>query len=116
MPAWGGKLSKANLSPKAFELRRRDPGNINSLSSNEVTSMLEDSSGIIWIGTYGGGLNRWDKKTNQFIHFRHNFSNPGTLTSDTIEALLEDRHGHLWVCNGDVLSKLNNRTGEFTLL
>src|SRR6185503_11233575 len=74
---------------------------------------LEDSSGIIWIGTYGGGLNRWDRKTNQFIHFRHNPSNPATLKSDTILALLKDLHGHIWVCNGDVLSKLKNQTGEF---
>ncbi len=87
--------------------------NINSLSNNAVTAILEDSSGIIWIGTYGGGLNRWDRKTNQFTHFRHNPSNPKTLKSDTILALLEDRHGHLWVCNGDVLSQLNNQTGEF---
>ena len=42
-------------------------------------AIVEDSSGIIWIGTYGGGLNRWDKKTNQFTHFRHDPSNPKTL-------------------------------------
>ena len=110
---WGGKLGKANLNPKSFELRRHDPNNINSLSNNQVTAILEDSSGIIWIGTYGGGLNRWDRRTNQFTHFRHNLSNPGTLRSDTVMALLEDSHGHLWVCNGDILSRLNKQTGEF---
>ena len=72
----GGKLNKANLNHKAFGLRRNDPNNINSLSNNEVTSILEDSSGIIWIGTYGGGLNRWDRKTNQFTHFRNDPANP----------------------------------------
>ena len=83
--------------------------NINSLSNNKVTTILEDSSGIIWIGTYGGGLNRWNRRTNHFTHFRHNPSNPATLTSDTILALLKDLHGHIWVCNGDVLSKLKNQ-------
>ena len=110
---WGGKLGKANLNPKSFELRRHDPDNINSLSNNQVTAILEDSSGIIWIGTNGGGLNRWDRKINQFTHFRHNSSNPATLKSDTILSLLKDLHGHIWVCNGDVLSKLKNKNGEF---
>ena len=75
---------------------------------------MEDSSGIIWIGTYGGGLNRWDKKTNQFAHFRNDPSNRKTLTSDAIHFIFEDHHGNLWVCNGGVLSRLNKETGQFT--
>ena len=79
-----GKLNKANLNDKAFGLRRNDPTDINSLSSNEVTSIVEDSSGIIWIGTYTGGLNRWDKRTNQFTHFRHDPANPKSLRHDAV--------------------------------
>jgi ligand-binding sensor domain-containing protein len=112
--AWGAKLNKANLNWKAFGVSRHDPHNVNSLSNNEVTAIVEDSAGIIWIGTHEGGLNRWDKKTNQFIHFRHNPANPKSLKYDAITTMLEDRDGHLWICNGDVLSQLNKRTGEFT--
>ncbi len=108
------KLNKVNLNKKAFGLRQQDPNNANSLSNNQVTAIVEDSAGIVWIGTYGGGLNRWDKRTNQFIHFRHDPANSKTLKSDFINAILEDRHGHLWICNGNVLSQLNKRTGEFT--
>ena len=88
--------------------------NINSLSNNKVTAIVEDATGIIWIGTYGGGLNRWDKKTNQFTHYKHNPNNPGTLKHDSIAAMLEDRDGNLWVGNGGVLSLLHKQTGEFT--
>jgi ligand-binding sensor domain-containing protein len=108
----GAKLNKANLNRKGFGLIRQHPDNINSLSNNQVTAILEDSAGIIWIGTEGG-LNRWDRSTNQFTHFKHNGANSKTLRHDTITAMLEDRHGHFWICNGDVLSQLNRQTFEF---
>jgi signal transduction histidine kinase/streptogramin lyase len=75
---------------------------------------LEDSSGIIWIGTDRGGLNRWDKKTNQFTHYRYDPNNARTLRRDAVYGILEDHDSQLWVCNGEFLSKLNKQTGEFT--
>ncbi len=35
----------------------------NSLSANFVSDLFEDSDGLIWIGTKGGGINCYDKKT-----------------------------------------------------
>lgn len=42
-----------------------DSTNENSLSSNRVRVIYEDSKGIFWIGTEMG-LNRFDRKTNSF--------------------------------------------------
>ncbi len=107
------KLNKAILNPKPFHVIRHDPAANNSLGSDSVTCIFEDASGIIWIGTDGGGLNRWNRKTNEFKRFRHDASNPKSLRSDIVNAVIEDRHGCLWVGNGDVLSKMNRKTGGF---
>ncbi len=40
-----------------FLLFRHDPGNPLSLSHNHVTSIAENPSGDLWIGTNGNGLN-----------------------------------------------------------
>ena len=32
-------------------------------------SLLEDSAGVIWVGTYGGGLSRYDRNTKRFTSF-----------------------------------------------
>ena len=45
---------------------RHDPNRPDSLSSDEVRSVLFDSSGTLWVGTIGGGLNRFDDKTGGF--------------------------------------------------
>jgi len=39
-----------------------------SLSNNSVYSIHEDNTGHIWIGTFGGGINLFDKSKNQFIN------------------------------------------------
>jgi len=111
--SWGSKLDRTNLNRKAFGLSRNNPTDINSLSDNQVTAIVEDSTGIIWIGTHAGGLNKWDKRTNQFTHFRSDPANPKGLKHDVITAMLEDRHGHLWICNGDILSLLNRQSMDF---
>jgi ligand-binding sensor domain-containing protein len=110
----GRQLNKVNLNEKGFGLKRNDPDNFNSLNSNEVTSIVEDTSAVIWIGTNARGLNRWDRKTNQFSHFRHHPNNSKTLRYDVVQAMLLDKEGNLWVCNGDVLSLFNKQTGGFT--
>lgn len=36
------------------------------ISSNHITQILQDKSGRLWVATYGGGLNRFDERTNSF--------------------------------------------------
>jgi ligand-binding sensor domain-containing protein len=42
----------------------------NSLSHNAVVALYEDRSGMLWISTVGGGLNRFDRETEQFTHYQ----------------------------------------------
>ena len=37
-----------------------------SLSSDRVSSICEDSLGTLWFGTYGGGLNKFDRENGRF--------------------------------------------------
>ena len=53
-----------------FEDYRHDPANINTLSSNVVTSIIEDRAGIIWVATQNG-LNSFDQKTGIFKRYLH---------------------------------------------
>ncbi len=77
-----------------FENRQNDP---NSLSHNEIWSMIEDGNGNLWIGTYGSGLNLFDKDKKIFYRYRHNPQDEKSIGSDHILALYVDNDSILWI-------------------
>ena len=90
----GDGLLCLNKSTGRIETYRNNPANNNSLSSDIVVSLKVDHSGMLWIGTYLGGLDAFDGK--KFTHFKHT-ANPSSLSDNRIYALLEDSSNRLWV-------------------
>lgn len=86
-----------------------------SLSNSDVRTIYEDRQGTLWVGTDGGGLNRFDRKSQTFTHYRHQPGQVGSLSNDTaLYAILEDRKGSLWVGTYNGLNRMDPRTGRFT--
>jgi ligand-binding sensor domain-containing protein/signal transduction histidine kinase/DNA-binding response OmpR family regulator len=69
----------------------------NSISTNNIHALHEDSEGTIWIGTFLGGLNRYYPETGKFLNFYHNPNNKNSLSNNMVYAVLEDSEGRLWV-------------------
>ena len=38
---------------------------------NEIISLMESSQGVLWVGTWYGGLARFNKETGQFLSLIH---------------------------------------------
>jgi PAS domain S-box-containing protein len=53
-----------------------------------------DSRGIVWAGSYGGGLNRLDRSGVK--RFRHDPGDPDSPANDNIASLAPDAAGGLW--------------------
>jgi signal transduction histidine kinase/ligand-binding sensor domain-containing protein/ActR/RegA family two-component response regulator len=85
-----------------------------SLSNNFVNDIVEDGKGFLWIGTWGGGLDRYDRKTNQFTHFKHKPEDVSSLSSNLVLSLLCDSRGVIWVGTEDGgLNRMDPVTGRF---
>ena len=89
----GGGVSVLNTEKKQFRSFTHDPENPFSLSSNDVTAIYEDRSGILWIGTRDGGLNKWDRVKNEFTCYKNIPNDPNSLSNDRITDIYEDRAG-----------------------
>src|SRR4051812_25156877 len=61
-----------------FTIYRHRPGDSTSLQANEILSLHEDKAGNLWIGTSGGSLSLYDRKTDAFVNF------PANRDSNTI--------------------------------
>ena len=85
-----------------------------NLSNTFVISIVEDHSGYLWFGTYGGGLNRYDPRTGSFAAFRHNPADPHSLSHDIVYSLMVDHDGTLWAGTEDGLNRCEDPvTGRF---
>jgi ligand-binding sensor domain-containing protein/signal transduction histidine kinase len=64
------------------------------LSQNNVSCIVKDTDGFMWIGT-GDGLNRFDGYS--FIQFVHSDKDSSSLSNDVIRNLLIDSKDRLWI-------------------
>ncbi len=111
---------KKLLNPSEVEFVHfmNNPKNSNSISNNTVMSIVADKSGSLWIGTFGGGLNRFDETTGKFHHFFHDPLNENTLGDNDVLSLYEDASGILWIGThlGEGISVLQINKNKFNIL
>jgi signal transduction histidine kinase/ligand-binding sensor domain-containing protein len=89
--------SVADPSGAQFVHYQHDPNNPDSLSDDQVWAVCEDRGGTLWIGTFGGGLDRFDREMERFIHYRNDPDDPQSLSNDQIWSLYGDQVGALWI-------------------
>lgn len=81
-----------------------------SFANNDIYTLHRDQTGQIWIGAFGGGLQRLvlDDAT---IRFSPLGPREG-LRNDVIYSITEDMHGRLWFATEAGLSCYNQQTGR----
>ena len=93
----------------SFTIYKNIPTDPGSISNNFITSIAEDTNGDLWIATWGGGVNRYDRAKDRFVRYK---VNPST---NFINSLLVDSKGFIWVgANGGGLVVLDPRSGGTT--
>ena len=95
-----------------FKLHQCDPQKSKSLSNNVVLSLCDDPTNpqrCLWVGTRGGGLNLFDKKTGQCTYFTVSDG----LPDDVIYGILPDARGNLWLSTNSGLSKFTPKSKYF---
>ncbi len=99
---YGGGLNRrvrsAEQGPEgSFEGWRHDPANPESLSGDRVTALGEDAQGSLWVGTFGTGLNRFDRDRGTFQRFANEPGRRSSLSNDAILVIHRDPAGNLWI-------------------
>ena len=100
-----GGLNKMNPDG-SFTRYMHDSSNNNSLLSNKIRAIFEDSKGNFWVGTSGEGLHRMNREKGNFERFLFDPKHPDQLggpaknpgnEADGITFLGEDKSGALWI-------------------
>ena len=96
-----------------FTVFQHDAQDAHSISANWVATLHTDQDDALWVGTHGGGLNRYDPETGHFTAYRHHPDDPNSLAHDIISVIHEDGEGHLWIGTYGGLSHFDPGTGLF---
>ena len=83
--------------------------------SSRPTAIIQDRSGLLWVGSDGHGLTRLDPKTGRFKTFRHNPADRFSLSNDLVPNLFIDHAGTLWAATFDGLDRFDAATSRFTV-
>lgn len=76
---------------------KNSPADTASLAGNGIWSLCQDANDVLWVGTYDGGLNKLDLRSEQITRINRHPSAPVAITSFPIKALMVDRKGTLWI-------------------
>jgi ligand-binding sensor domain-containing protein/serine phosphatase RsbU (regulator of sigma subunit) len=70
-----------------------------SLSDNHIVSIAEDRDGVLWFGSFLGGINKFDKNKEKFISISKLPTAQSTLPDNNVTAFCEDEKS-IWVGTG----------------
>ncbi|WP_242205413.1 hybrid sensor histidine kinase/response regulator transcription factor [Aestuariivivens insulae] len=105
------------LATKDFSLIdhwTEDANNTNSLSSNGIYDLFIGNENILWIATYGGGINYFDPSRLPFKKIRHQFNNPNSIVANFTRAIAQDTRGKYWFGTKKGISIWNQSNNNWT--
>ncbi|AOW10378.1 sensor histidine kinase [Flavobacterium gilvum] len=80
------------------------------LESQDINSLYVDKEGMVWVGTWGGGLSKCNVETGKII----SYSTKDGLLSMGIQGILPDeKNKALWLSTFDGLSRFSIEDGQF---
>lgn len=87
---------------------RHDTRNSNSIQGSFILAMFKDREGMLWISSASHYLDRYDPKTNVFVHYR-------LPSRDTfVSHINQDRDGAIWLATNRGLLRVDPKSGNQT--
>ncbi|MDQ3192814.1 MAG: hypothetical protein M3Q58_14560 [Bacteroidota bacterium] len=108
----GGGLNKIiqhSSDSISFDHYKSNDKSQGTLNNNIILSLYEDNEGIIWIGTYGGGLNKFDPSSELFT----SYTEENGLSNNAIYGVLSDKNQNLWMSSNKGVSRFNPKIEKF---
>jgi len=100
-----------NEDKSKFEVFRHDVRNNKSISGNNIFSLYKDQkTGNIWVGTFGGGLNKILFNGEKNVKGFERITQRDGLPDNAIYSISEDKNGFLWLSTDGGIVKMNSET------
>jgi len=110
----GTMLGLIKYDGAKYTIYRTSPEDQNTLSNDDITEIIEDNDEQLWIGTYSGGLNIYDKDKGVFTRLNVDFFDLKGKWNGMVWSLAEDNFGNIWVGTYEAgIIKINKKTLKY---
>ena len=108
-------LEILNIKTGQIQRHSADDRNFHSLSARSIRRIYIDKQGICWIGTNGGGVNKYDKNLNLFSFVKSDVFDEKGLNSPVVSSFVEDENANVFVGTqgGSGISLFDRKTRLF---
>ncbi len=112
-------LNIINPGRQTPEVYTAKPGDSAALSSNLITAIVQDHTGIIWIGTEDKGLCSFNPLNHKFTRYPYIINDGRQPSGDKlgdagVGIIYEDAQGTIWLGTGQGgLNRFDRKTGKF---
>ncbi len=107
-------MKKCTPEPFTCQTYRHEEDDPTSLSNDVILAVYPDTSGDLWLATWGGGLNRFDPATGEFTSYHTIEGDANSISSDVVWLILQDSQGFYWIGTGGGLNAFDPQTEQFT--
>lgn len=93
---FGTRGGLARSDGYGFTVFQHDDADSASIGSNIIRALAEDDAGFLWVGMESGEVDRFDPRTETFMHVVNDPDARAGLWPE-IRAITADRNGNVWV-------------------
>lgn len=91
-----------------------DANNEFSISSNGIYDILIGKENIVWIATYGGGVNYFEANGLPFKKVKHKLNNKNSLVANFTRSIAKDSNDKIWFGTKKGVAIWNRQTDQWT--
>ncbi len=93
-----------SISAQDLDIQFENISTFSGLSASRAKCIFQDSEGYLWIGTMGGGLNRYDGYS--FTVYKSQDNDSPSLSQNNIYSLAENKNGNMWIATSEVFQNI----------
>lgn len=105
-----GGIIKIDSKDKNIMHFKRQPDSPDDLIENDVSSILLDQKGRLWLGSFKNGIHLFSPGAKgKYLNYQADPNNKlfkGKISSNAIQKIYQDKQDNVWVCTGFGLNRM----------